>query len=339
MGNSSAINTAKQQPATLMSELAFSTDQFAGRDQVCAWREIIGRSVCKVEIEPASVDGFASQARIRALPGLGVISATASALTYRRPSHLINNDDVILTVSAMGGEAEERGRAVQLGPGDATLLSAANTSMFHLPSGGRHSLRVPRKAIATAVSDIDDAVCRHISAQAPALRLLRCYVGALDDTRLETAELCRQVVTHVHDLFALTVGATRDGIEIAKARGVRAARLRAIKTDIERNLGQEGLSIATVAARHRLPARYVQRLFEQDGTTFTAFLLESRLARARRILTNPVLAHFKISAVAVEAGFPNLSYFNRAFRRRYGASPLDVRVRCRAIFDDAPTHI
>jgi AraC-like DNA-binding protein len=27
----------------------------------------------------------------------------------------------------------------------------------------------------------------------------------------------------------------------------------------------------------------------------------------------------------MEAGFGDLSYFNRAFRRRYGASPSDVR--------------
>jgi AraC-like DNA-binding protein len=32
-----------------------------------------------------------------------------------------------------------------------------------------------------------------------------------------------------------------------------------------------------------------------------------------------------ISAVAYEAGFGDLSYFNRTFRRRYGATPSDVR--------------
>ncbi|RUX33774.1 helix-turn-helix domain-containing protein, partial [Mesorhizobium sp. M7A.F.Ca.CA.002.09.1.1] len=32
-----------------------------------------------------------------------------------------------------------------------------------------------------------------------------------------------------------------------------------------------------------------------------------------------------ITAIAYEAGFNDLSYFNRAFRRRYDATPSDVR--------------
>jgi AraC-like DNA-binding protein len=32
-----------------------------------------------------------------------------------------------------------------------------------------------------------------------------------------------------------------------------------------------------------------------------------------------------ISSLAFDAGFGDLSYFNRAFKRRYGATPSDVR--------------
>ncbi len=37
-----------------------------------------------------------------------------------------------------------------------------------------------------------------------------------------------------------------------------------------------------------------------------------------------------VSSVAFEAGFGDLSYFNRAFRRLYGATPSDVRAKARA---------
>ncbi|MEN3383321.1 MAG: hypothetical protein V7608_3365, partial [Hyphomicrobiales bacterium] len=39
----------------------------------------------------------------------------------------------------------------------------------------------------------------------------------------------------------------------------------------------------------------------------------------------PRYAGQKISAIAFDAGFGDLSYFNRAFRRRYGAAPSEVR--------------
>jgi AraC-like DNA-binding protein len=37
--------------------------------------------------------------------------------------------------------------------------------------------------------------------------------------------------------------------------------------------------------------------------------------------------------VAYEAGFGDLSYFNRTFRRRYGATPSDVREAARRAKD------
>ena len=70
---------------------------------------------------------------------------------------------------------------------------------------------------------------------------------------------------------------------------------------------------------------YVQRLFESDGTTFTDYVLSQRLAFAHRLLSDPLHAGVKISAVAADAGFGDLSYFNRTFRRRYGVAPSELR--------------
>jgi AraC-like DNA-binding protein len=122
------------------------------------------------------------------------------------------------------------------------------------------------------------------------------------------------------------LGATRDAAVIANGRGVRAARLSAIKTEILNSLNRHGLSLAGLAARHGVTPRHVQMLLECDGTTFSRFLLDQRLVRAHRILSNPLLAE---QTIAYEAGFGDLSHFNRAFRRRYGETPSDVRARSR----------
>jgi len=76
---------------------------------------------------------------------------------------------------------------------------------------------------------------------------------------------------------------------------------------------------------HRVKPRYVQRLFESEGTTFTDYVLTQRLAFARRLLSDPFRAGVKISAIALDAGFGDLSYFNRTFRRRYGMTPSELR--------------
>jgi AraC-like DNA-binding protein len=75
-------------------------------------------------------------------------------------------------------------------------------------------------------------------------------------------------------------------------------------------------------------------LFKDEGTTFTEFVLEARLRRAHRLLNNPRKISQPINAIALECGFGDLSYFNQSFRRRYGATPTEVRKAARWQGDD-----
>lgn len=80
-----------------------------------------------------------------------------------------------------------------------------------------------------------------------------------------------------------------------------------------------------IAGRHGISSRYVRKLFEQEGTSFTAFVLTGRLTRVRRMLSETRYAHLTIAQVAHACGFNDISYFNRAFRRHFSATPTDVR--------------
>jgi len=129
----------------------------------------------------------------------------------------------------------------------------------------------------------------------------------------------------VYDLAAVALGASGDVARVAESHGVRAARLHAIKMDVLQALGDHDLTVTAIAKHHHVTPRYVQMLFESEGTTFTRFLLLQRLAVAHRMLCNPRFANRTVSTIASEAGFGDLSHFNRDFRRRYGGSPTDVR--------------
>jgi AraC-like DNA-binding protein len=43
------------------------------------------------------------------------------------------------------------------------------------------------------------------------------------------------------------------------------------------------------------------------------------------MLADPRHAGWTVSAIALEAGFGDVSYFNRRFRRRFGAPPTHFR--------------
>jgi AraC-like DNA-binding protein len=77
--------------------------------------------------------------------------------------------------------------------------------------------------------------------------------------------------------------------------------------------------------RHGVTPRYIHKLFETEEVTFSEFVLTRRLAVAHRLLSDRRLAHRSITSIAFDAGFADLSYFDRAFRRRYSATPSEVR--------------
>jgi AraC-like DNA-binding protein len=47
------------------------------------------------------------------------------------------------------------------------------------------------------------------------------------------------------------------------------------------------------------------------------------------VLADPRRVAAKVSVVALDYGFADVSYFNRVFRRRYGVTPSDVRAQAR----------
>src|SRR5262249_6874761 len=143
--------------------------------------------------------------------------------------------------------------------------------------------------------------------------------------RWRAAELRDAFARHVVDLLVLAIGATRDATEMARSRGGRAARLHAIKENIANALSRPDLSVSLIAPCHKIPPQYVQVFFEQPAPISPQSVVGRRLGAPRRALTDQARAGLAISAVAYGCGFADLSNFNRAFRRRFGCTPGDVR--------------
>jgi AraC-like DNA-binding protein len=157
------------------------------------------------------------------------------------------------------------------------------------------------------------------------LRLLVNYVTLLQEQAgLGSPELRQPVVSHIQDLAALALGANRDTRESGLG-AVAAARLVAALADIHRSFTDPSLTLAVVARRQDVSPRYLQRLLEESGMSFTARVNELRLQRAFALLSKPHSRGRRISDVAWQAGFSNVSHFNRLFRSRFGDTPTGTR--------------
>lgn len=315
----------------------FSTDMFAERERVTAWREMI-RSLAHLDVVPLPDIPFYARANIRLLSDTAIVSGAGSLKNSGRTRELVadGNDAVILQVTSCDGVASQRGEDVPVAAGDAVILSNAEVGNFAFRSEQSSlGIMLPREPLEPLLRD-PDIIGRTVAQDNEALRLLKAYARAIErEPAVENVDLQRHVAEHLQDLVALALGGTTDAAAIAQTRGVPAARLREAKTYVLRHLGQPSLSAAHVATHLGVTRRYVHMLFAAEPQSFSQFVLTERLARAHRLLNARGHAGETISAIAYAAGFADLSHFNRSFRQRYGCTPSDVRAaRRRAPNDD-----
>jgi AraC-like DNA-binding protein len=308
--------------------LRFSTDDFPEHKRIDAYREIYSRTIVKHDVEPLGDQPFRFEANLRSLPGLGLASSVYSPCHRWHAAEHIDSDDLLFGVALSGGcVLHQRGREAVIGQqGEAVLASAAHPVEVIIGAPSRHiALRLPRAILEARIADLDACIARRIPRNTEGLPLLTSYVDAFRLTELTNPAFCDLVVSHVYDLVALLLGAKGDARHLAQRRGARAARLAAILREIERRIGDPGLSAITIALLLGVTPRYVHLLLEETGKSFTCHVLQRRLENAAALLRDPHWSSRKIADIAAEAGFTDMSYFNRAFRRHFGATPSDIR--------------
>jgi AraC-like DNA-binding protein len=308
--------------------LRFSTDDFSEHRRIEAYREIYGRTIIKHEIKPIGDRPFHFDASLCNLPGLGLAVWRISPCLRSHGLQHNDSDHLVLGVGRSGGcVVQQRGREAMVGKGEAVLTSSADPAVVAITSMSEAvSLRIPRSVLRSRIGDLDARVSRPIPRGTEGLSLLTGYVGAIRGAEaLTDPQMCELVVAHVYDLVALVLGAKGDARKLAQDGGGRAARRSAIFSAIESRSGIPDLSAAAVAALLGVTPRYIHLLLEETGRSFTHHLLERRLENAARLLRDPRWYPRRIGDIALEAGFTDLSHFSRAFRRRYGVTPSDVR--------------
>jgi AraC-like DNA-binding protein len=160
-----------------------------------------------------------------------------------------------------------------------------------------------------------------------ALKHFRRYVSILLGPQgvPDDAVLKEHVGKTLLELMAFSLGAGRDAAEVVGMRSVRAARALEVIAEIKAGFADPSFSLTRAASKLRLSERYIQDLLAETGAVFTERVMEARLQNARTMLENRLHDRLAISDIANACGFNDVSYFNRRFRRRFGASPGKIR--------------
>ncbi|MCP3371682.1 helix-turn-helix transcriptional regulator [Bradyrhizobium cajani] len=290
------------------------------------WREEFCRRVMAADLSPLSDGSFRCDVKALMLPQATISSCSGTPIRFMT---LGASDNLALLIAPNSPLHAVMGRrALEVAPHGISLIDGSIKGAFvsQLDKGGNKAALFDRKTLLSYCPDAEDSVARPLDHN-PALTALlhRYYDFAVQHAPGLDALAQHAVSQHLMDLMVLVLGGRRDATELAKERGLAAARLEAIKADILARLGDGSLTLADLARRHRASPRTIQLLFERSGATFSEFLLEQRLLWAARLLRDPLHRMSKISDLAYLSGFNDVSYFHRAFRRRFGMTPSDAK--------------
>ncbi len=317
-----------------MTVLSIRSKDFCASRRVEEFQNVVA-AITKVEFVPDDLETFHSETTVGVLNDLVVGYGRHSPSTAIRTSgHSADAGDNVMFHLPLSGRASihQRGGAradLTCGFIYADPSEVPGTIRFHGEPTEGFYVSVPRVHLAAATAGLN-AMLRGLTPLTAQWRLFFHYARSLHEERalLAPAE-ADQCAIHVQDLALMALGATRDAAEVAAGRGVRAARLKAVKSDIELHLTAVNLTAGKIAGRHGISLRYLRALFESEGTSFGDFVATRRLALAYRMLIDPRNAETGIAAIAMSAGFGDLSWFNTRFRRAYGMTPKDVRAHAR----------
>ncbi len=222
---------------------------------------------------------------------------------------------------------EQKGRAVRLVPGQVALFGSDLPFRIYHPEGRDMSVAsfwLPRRPIEESIPGREVPGIRRVSDHpflgppiAAIARTLNRGARAVDPA---DASLMME------SLIQLTAQACAGNrAEAIAPDTLHPALLAAILEHVESRLHDPGLSVAGVAARFGIGKRYVHKLFEKTGNSFSCHVLQCRLERAAADLAAVEHARTPIAEIAYRNGFSDLSYFNRSFKAHFQATPRELR--------------
>lgn len=295
-----------------------------------AWREGVCRGFCRLDVGPAG-DGYIDCGNdFASVHSLALATPSGSSARFARTRDLIQDgcDDLVLISASRGRiRVTQRNETIELSKGQMCLAEMNVEGAAELtPAGSFTTARIPRQLLLQASRRAEDQVGRPLVHDAALRSMIDRYFVLCNDLAVGLdAQGQKTSAQHLVDLVGLLLGGDAEQQDLLTQRGYSAARLEVMKVEVIDNLHRSNLTIERIAQSNGISVRQAQRLFARSGQTFSEFVLDRRLSLAYRLLMAAPNRHRKISDIAYQCGFSDLSYFNRTFKMQFGATPSDIR--------------
>jgi hypothetical protein len=222
----------------------FSTRDLPERDRLAAWRDFYAGGLLTLDWDPRPDLPFEATVAARKLADLTIYVTRFSPADVRLTrKHIRPEDRVTLFLPRQTYRLAQAGREIELRPGEAALLSNTEEAAVSSLGFGQHTgIVLSRMSLRMLAPGVDDMLARRVPRRTEELALLTRYLRHMaNDVSLARPETQRVVATHLQDLVALMLGASREAAQIASGRGLAAARLAALKIGYPESSRRSGI--------------------------------------------------------------------------------------------------
>ncbi len=291
----------------------FHTGSIREQARLHYWNQAANTAFGAMHIQPAS-RRFSGRMKRRIFRGIELISVESTPVAVEGLSGSSHTGLFLLLNQSGRSRLRQRGRQADLGIGELTALYAHEP--YHIESTQEHTAHILYIPGEHFESSLDDHIAiTHPSSSCDLLSAFVRRLAALDGNQPGPGNLSQTA----RDLIALNWPSGR----VNHGRVGAAAWERHIQHYVAQHLGEQELNAKRIADGLGITARYVQMIFARMQTTATQYILECRLHLVAERLQHEMTA--RISDIALEAGFNDLSYFCRCFRNRFGVSARQYR--------------
>lgn len=302
----------------------WSTAQARPRERLDYWVGAICEAFLEMDCSSAVADCFDGQLVHLPLQRLAINRVRASTQdVYRTPAAIAKSRDqpfYLITQIEQPWLVRQGGRLLQLRPGDAVLVDAAQTYELHFPhSATCLSVQMPRSWVGEWLQSVDATQARVAHREqgwGQMLSALCLQLGRQPELALQMAP------DWLEGQFGALLGAALEPSAVGgPAPAGRSLHSRAI-TCMRERLDRPGWRATDLASDLGVSLRTLHRAFTDVGDTVAGRWRALRIEQARILLSQPRLRRLPMSEIGRRCGYTDASHFARDFQRCVGTTPL-----------------
>lgn len=218
------------------------------------------------------------------------------------------------------------GREARLESGDFACMDNSRPYSTLLNGNFEHLvLHIPREKWLRKIGNTEQVTARVVGGHSQLGTLvfnsLKQIVPAIDKVQPLTAHRLEEVSLA---LLKTAFGELNSQQPLHQDSG-RVALIYRAKALIEENLHDPDFTPKKAASSLRISLRYLQNLFQEVNNTPSNWILERRLEKCYRDLLDPLLVDKRVSEIAFDCGFNDLSHFCHKFKAAFSISASEFR--------------